>query len=720
MYDYTNNTPLDISNDDFLNCIFGKESKYAHVTDFIHDPSNIPPGEHLKAWMGNYYSRYKFQKKSNQYFTISLFNADEKGKARRRKVLYKSTVCIVLDDVKEKLPMRNVNMLPEPSWILETSNGSEQWGYILDQPCDNRSMVENLLDGLVEQGLAPQGKDPGMKGVTRYVRLPEGVNNKQSKLIGGRPFKCKMLVWEPFNRVAIEDLAEPFDVDLHAQRREGRLDGAANVPDHPLIDIDDVIHVKEIRSDGRYDITCPWVDEHTGEDDSGAAVFTNEDGSFGFKCHHGACCDRNGATLLNHIEHQVPGFKAQLTNWQVMRSFGAANKVKPFEEVKNIPAPPVSNITPEISTVVDNEYEPLLARLRSEPKYTDTCRDLAATILRSVDSIPEIQKIAIHEDVCHHMGWNKIDFKKILTDLRKTWYQKSDGDVSFFDEVVFIAEQNQFYDREKRIFYTAEAYQNTYAHLSENARKEALQGGMVTKVDRLDYAPLKPAVFKERGVTYANSWTDRHESKGVQGDVTRWLNHFKALGWEKEMDHILKWMAWTIRHPDEKINHMILLGSKEGGGKDFLLTPLITALGDGKSSLTISGDELLSDFNDYILSAKHLNINEAELGDRKEAIAVANKLKPLTAAPPKTLRLNQKSIKPIMVRNILSVTMTTNSQTPVKLSGTSRRIFAVWSDLVTRDQYDEMLPEWREYWQDRWDWMENGGVDASNLRRLHR
>ena len=159
-----------ITNEQFLSAVFGRDAPSTHVTSFMHDPANIPSDQHLKAWMGNWFSRYTIQPGSNQYFTISIFKPDENGKARRRKALYLRTPCIVLDDVREKLDIEQASKLPQPSWILETSPGSEQWGYILNTPCEDRSRVENLLDGLVDSGLAPDGKDPGMKGVTRYVR----------------------------------------------------------------------------------------------------------------------------------------------------------------------------------------------------------------------------------------------------------------------------------------------------------------------------------------------------------------------------------------------------------------------------------------------------------------------------------------------------------------------------------------------------------------------
>lgn len=722
-----------VTNNEFIEAIFGEDAPWCHITDFTYDPSNIPSDRHLSAWKGDYASRYTVTPDTNQYFTISTFYADDKNIARRRKALYRQTHCVVLDDVKEKLCEVEAAKLPRPSWILETSPGSEQWGYILQTPCVDRGRAENLLDGLVDSGLAPQGKDPGMKGVTRYVRLPEGINNKASKLVNGQPFKCQMLEWNPFNRVTLEQLATPFSINLDAARREARVDGASGISDHPLInDAGDVIHIKEVRSDGRFDITCPWVDEHTDAVDNGSAIFTNADGSIGFKCHHGACQSRTGADLLRHIEKEVPGFGIRFTGWKVQRAFqdigntagvsgsdapaAATGSPAPLTFIQDARTPATTQPAVPAGQAPTAPEQPVVGiddavnQLRMHQPFSAEQRQAASMILRLVEDMPAMEKQHYHDAVRDIMRWSKPDFKNIIADLRKTWYGEKTADLDFFSDTVFVAELNQFFDRRKRIFYSAEAYQNTYAHLETEARKEALQGGRVTKVDRVDYAPKKPAVFEEDGITYANSWCNSSESHGAPGDVQRWLDHWDLLGWGGYRKHMLQWMAFTVLHPDQKINHMLLLGSGEGCGKDWLLYPLTVAMNN--HSMTISGEELLEGFNDYILSTKHLNINEAELGDRREAMAVSAKLKPLAAAPPEKLRVNQKGIKPIQVRNLLSVTMTTNSQMPLRLNGPSRRIFATWSDLQTRNMGGDTKPEWTTYWNDRWPWMKNGGAEA--------
>jgi hypothetical protein len=173
---------INVTDKEFIEAIFGDDAPWCHVTDFTHDPGNIPKDKHLIAWKGDYYSRHRFKENSNRYFTISTFYCDDSNQARRRKALYRQTHCLVLDDVVEKLSEEAAQRLPRPSWILETSKGSFQWGYILNTPCTEASLIDNLNDGLIASDLAPSGKDPGQRGITRYVRLPEGVNNKSSKL----------------------------------------------------------------------------------------------------------------------------------------------------------------------------------------------------------------------------------------------------------------------------------------------------------------------------------------------------------------------------------------------------------------------------------------------------------------------------------------------------------------------------------------------------------
>lgn len=292
---------MKITNKQFLIPIFGDWAPWSHITSFLDDPMDIPQSRRGICWAGGYAKNTHLIPNSNQYICISLFGPDDEGKARRRKALFRATYCVVLDDVREKLDVEAAGRLPKPSWILETSPGSEQWGFILETPCTDRNQIDNLNDGLIASELAPDGKDPGQKGVTRYVRLPEGVNTKASRVAanGGMPPRCRMLEWHPERKVTMEALAAPFGIDLDAPRHQVSEGIGAEIPDHPVLQH---VHVHEVKASGEYLITCPWVDGHTGAADDGTWLKVVGNGSIGFKCHHGTCQGRTGGDFLKKLD----------------------------------------------------------------------------------------------------------------------------------------------------------------------------------------------------------------------------------------------------------------------------------------------------------------------------------------------------------------------------------------------------------------------------------
>ena len=391
-----------ISNIDFLKVIFGDDYLWAHVTGFNFDPLNIPDDKRGIAWGGGYFKDYVFDPfmPSNQFFTVSLFDRQKTKKSVRQKALFKSCHLVLLDDVKEKLDYEVALTLPEPTYILETSIGSEQWGYVLDTPCTSRHIIDNLIDGLIESGLAPDTKDPGMKGVTRYCRLPEGYNNKSSKLVDGKPFKCRITSWNPERKVSIEAIASTFNIDIHASRRDEVVEGASDIPDHPLLKAG--LNIKKTLSKGRFDITCPWVEDHTKQasgavTDNGTAIFTNEDGSLGFKCHHGHCENKTGADLMRYIEKIKPGFSGEYMQWRMLHLF------------KDIPQSPDTIVKDSMNTSVETQSHMLTAieRIKNEPPSSPEFNKMVELFLQSIDSLPEIEKHGYHQELCDSIGWSR-------------------------------------------------------------------------------------------------------------------------------------------------------------------------------------------------------------------------------------------------------------------------------------------------------------------------
>ncbi|MDD3449682.1 MAG: helicase RepA family protein [Gammaproteobacteria bacterium] len=303
----TDDERIELSNEDFLKAIFGGDYFRAHVCAFAEDPGTLDGQDKNHLWAGGPYreKRRRLKPGNNTFFAVSTFSADPEGRQRRRKHLHEATYCVVIDDVREKVDPAKLDGLL-PSWRLSTSAGSEQWGYKLTTPETNRGRVEALLNGLVAAGITEDGKDPGMKGVTRYVRLPVGSNMKAKRYVNGEPFRHVLRAWHPERTYTLEDLAAPFDIDLDAVTETGATFTPADWAGDPIPGALAAMGLlKSKLGAGRYDITCPWVGEHTGGADSGSAVLTGPGGQLVYRCHHGHCHDRRWPDFQGHVMDEL-------------------------------------------------------------------------------------------------------------------------------------------------------------------------------------------------------------------------------------------------------------------------------------------------------------------------------------------------------------------------------------------------------------------------------
>jgi hypothetical protein len=211
------------------------------------------------------------------------------------------------------------------------------------------------------------------------------------------------------------------------------------------------------------------------------------------------------------------------------------------------------------------------------------------------------------------------------------------------------------------------------------------------------------------GLVYGNRWTnarpDVSESdKIADHDVEPWLEHCRNLITDdRDLDHILNAMAFKIQNPKVKINHAILIGGDEGAGKDTIFQPFLWALGGGnwRNRSVIEAGGLESQWG-YALEAEVVILNELKEPEARERRAMANKLKPLIAAPPATLSVNRKGMHPYDLVNRLMVLAYTNDSLPITLPTQDRRWFCVWTHAprMTTPAADAL-----------WDWYETGGYE---------
>lgn len=247
----------------------------------------------------------------NTYAVISAFRPESDGTMGRRKHLYEAGFAVMLDDLGTKVPMERGLVLP-PSYLVETSPGNFQSWLFLDEPIMERERHEALLDALVRSGLSIDGTDPGMRGVTRYGRMPFGVNTKRKH--GG--FPVRLVEWRPERRYSVEEIVGAYNLALAPPRRrvlgpppsDAALDAATREFSILLRILDRLGLYKREKRDGWHEITCPWADEHSDGRDDGAALSAPTDANGwrgGYRCHHGHCERRGIAEVRAEVQERL-------------------------------------------------------------------------------------------------------------------------------------------------------------------------------------------------------------------------------------------------------------------------------------------------------------------------------------------------------------------------------------------------------------------------------
>ena len=220
----------------------------------------------------------------------------------------------------------------------------------------------------------------------------------------------------------------------------------------------------------------------------------------------------------------------------------------------------------------------------------------------------------------------------------------------------------------------------------------------------ITYAAGETVLVSRGGDVYGNRWRDARPV-GVAGDITPWLDHCRHLvPDEVSLNHCFDVMAFKLQYPQRKINHAILHKGPQGIGKDTMYHPFIWAVcGENATNRgLLDSDTMNSQFN-YALESEILILNELREPDAKDRRALANKLKPVIAAPPEYLSINRKNLRPYDMANRLLVLAFSNDPVPITLDSQDRRWFALSSNVP------RMTPEDS---QRLWKWFARGGVSA--------
>jgi hypothetical protein len=537
---------------------------------------------------------------------------------------------MMLDDIgtKSKTPP-----LP-PTWIMETSAGSFQWGYAFnEQP--TKGEFSAAIKAIADAGYT----DPGSINAVRNFRLPGSVNLKP----GRDNFEARLVEFHPERDYSLPEICAalgvtPAPADTLTLRPirisdDGADDVLAWLSAQGLL-------LSKPNQEGWAGVICPNSEQHSDGNPEGRYMPANR----AYCCLHGHCVDLDSRTFLEWVAENggpkhTPGLREEL--------FTAA-------------------------------MEGALAKLTPNDIFTD---EAAARIAETE--------------------------RKELGRIEKAdWYER----------FAYIQDDESYFDMQDRREVSRQTFNALFRHIScksiHTGRKieasicydENRQAKGAKALVGITYAAGESVLVARDGDIYGNRWRDARPATAA-GDVTPWLDHCRKLVPDaSELEHIFDVMAFKVQHPEIKINHAVLHGGDQGSGKDTMWAPFIWSVCGPhlKNRGLLDNDTMSSQFG-YALESEILILNELKEPDAKERRALANKLKPVIAAPPDMLSVNRKGLHPYQMANRMFVLAFSNDQVPISLDSQDRRWFCVWSHApkMTPDAAAKM-----------WKWYAAGGFAA--------
>lgn len=215
-----NSTSLSVTNAAFIAAIF-KPVPEGATPVVCTKPGNPTEG----GWPAIPATECELPTAHNNYINCSTFRLASNGSIAAKHDYFTAYHFILLDDVGTKVKQEQLQGLI-PTWILETSPGNFQWGFVLAEPIRDYGQAQRLQKAVARKGLT----DPGASGPNRWARLPVGINGKPEYGKDGKPFECRLHSFNPELRFTVEQLVELLDLDLNETTTPPTAPGTSMAP----------------------------------------------------------------------------------------------------------------------------------------------------------------------------------------------------------------------------------------------------------------------------------------------------------------------------------------------------------------------------------------------------------------------------------------------------------------------------------------------------------
>jgi hypothetical protein len=639
---------------EFLTQVMGGDEVAArrlYLTAFAEDPAgDYDRDTRARMWAGAPAGQYlrrpmtrNVHDEDNIYMVVSTFKPDETGKVRRRQAAFDRGWFIMIDDVGDG-PSAKVDPLLislEPTWAVETSPRNYQLWYRIDPPITDGALLNRMIDQLISKGLA-KDNDPGMKGCTRYGRLPFGVNSKAKYKAGEHPqgFNVRLgAAMSDFSRTysaerfaaawGIESALSPTPADLVTAPALSDAPGAAEFNEELVQKLGMLGYGPQEKNgtSGIYVLSvCPFFEKHgAGAGRDGAAVFlvgARDGGEVytrgAFRCHHGHGAEDRWPELLEHL-----GLTAAFRQMEARATFEPVDigevKLESAQIGEDDPGMPIEEVIKRYNITT---LEDMLARFA----FTEH-------------------------------GGNVVDISRPKLSMSLSTFKAATAAILLPNPV------------------TGNPMPMARAWLQHPKRQTVMT---------TTFYPGKPercqAVEEGAGYDAINIWrpVPHVAPKGWSHKVGPFLDHLTYLvPVEKERERFLDWLAHIEQYPaDRPHSHYLMVATTQGIGRSYIGS-VLARVWPGFTALNFDLVQMLTSGFSGRLSGKLLAVVDeiAEGGKGGDRWAHAETMKSLLSS--ETIGINVKYGAQRVERNCIRFLMFSNHMSAIPLDATDRRWYII-------------------------------------------
>lgn len=317
-------------------------------------------------------------------------------------------------------------------------------------------------------------------------------------------------------------------------------------------------------------------------------------------------------------------------------------------------------------------------------------------------------------DAAKSAGLEEVEIDRTLASCWKSGSENPDPFIATARKWVYLSKPNGFYHVESREMLDVAAFNNTHMKMLAKGKfgEYVLRNDLIERMHDFVYEPQSPeGVIERDGLELLNTY----RSSGIEateGDANPFEEFLSYLvPNEDERSHLLKMIAWTVRHPGQKLRHALLFRSEHQGVGKTMLTEIWAELLGTHNVRKSTTEEITGQYQGFIKNTQLVVLEELNLG---AGMRDYNRLKELISND--IVSVNEKYEKIRNWRNVASFVMLTNLEVPLQIEASDRRIFFIDSPALPRD--GNYYADFAVWWQANLGVIKwyLGGVDLDGFR----